>query len=94
VANADGSLVAAVEGVDYKIISGSMASGTLVIMPLNNLVIEESYNVKGSAGEGKPAVDGNDSTQSPQTGSRALASLAVVAMLSMAGAVAVKKVKA
>ncbi|MBQ4154562.1 MAG: hypothetical protein IJE01_05140 [Clostridia bacterium] len=83
------------EGVDYIIVSGNLTSDELVIKPLNNIKVEESYDVDGSKGEGQPEVGGsNDSTQSPPTGNNALASIAVLGMLSLAGAVAVKKVKA
>ena len=83
------------EGVDYVIVSGSLTSDELIIKPLNDIKIEESYDVAGSKGEGKPEVgEKNESTQSPPTGNKALASVAVLAMVSLAGAVAVKKVKA
>jgi hypothetical protein len=83
------------EGVDYVIVSGSLTSDELVIKLLTDVKIEESYDVEGSKGEGKPEVgDKNDSTQSPPTGNNALASVVVLGMLSLAGAVAVKKIKA
>ncbi len=88
-----GNAVAAVEGVDYVVISGSLEDGTLVIKPLTDLVIKETYDVADAEDE-KPAGDENDSEESPETGSKALASVAVLTMLSLAGAVAVKKVRA
>lgn len=99
VVNANGETVKAVEGVDYVVVSGTASSDSFVIKPLKNINVEESYDVAGSAGESKPAdteeVSGekNESTQSPATGNNALASMAVITMLALAGAVAVKKVR-
>lgn len=87
-----GNAVAAVEGVDYVVVSGSLDDETLVIKPLTDLVIKETYDVEVED-ETKPEGDENDSEESPETGSKALASVAVLTMLSLAGAVAVKKVR-
>lgn len=90
VINPDGSAAPAQENVHYVIISGKLSSDDLVIKPLANLHIEESYNVKGSAGD---KGNTNDSPVAPPTGSKAVASVAVLTVLALAGAVAVKKVR-
>lgn len=53
---------------EYNIISGTLTSKELVIKPLSDLSIEESYDVEGSQGFGKT----NDSDKAPQTGNPAL----------------------
>lgn len=73
-----GWVIEGVEGVDYEIVSGSLKSETIVIRPLADIKVEESYDVKGSAGEGTT----NDSDKAPETGNSALA----LAVLAVAGA--------
>lgn len=73
-----GWVIDGVEGVDYEIVSGDLNSKELVIRPLADISVEESYDVKGSAGEGTT----NDSDKAPQTGNGALA----LAVLCTAGA--------
>ncbi len=76
-----GWVISGKEGVDYVIVSGSLDSKELVIRPLADLKIEESYDVKGSAGYGQS----NDSDKAPQTGNN---TLMVVTLLTGAAFVA------
>lgn len=62
----------------YEIVSGDLKSKELVIRPLSDVKVEESYDVKGSAGFGTT----NDSDKAPDTG----VALPVVAFVALAGA--------
>ena len=66
----------------YEIVSGSLTSTELVIRPLSDVKIEESYDVQGSQGYGKS----NTSDKAPQTGDTVfgLAALLTVGALAVA----------
>lgn len=57
----------------YEIVSGSLDSKELVIRPLSDVSIVESYDV-----ETAPDGDKNDSDKAPQTGNTALVLLSVI----------------
>lgn len=71
----------------YEIVSGDLNSKELVIRPLSDIEVEESYDVKGSAGEGTT----NDSDKAPETGNNALAVLFVVTAGAFVTMVALRK---
>ena len=71
----------------YEIISGSLTSKELVIKPLSDIKIEESYNVKGSKGFGKT----NDSSSAPRTGNEALVVTTIIALGALSVMYASKK---
>lgn len=93
ITKADGT--AAVEGVDYTVVSGGLGQATLEIKPLKDgLVVEEKYNVQGSEGYGEKAVvvgKINKSNQSPKTGNQPLAMVTVVALGAFSAMVLAKK---
>lgn len=81
---ADGS--EAVEGEDYKIVSGSLTKSPLVIIPMANLIITGNYD-----GEETDFEIDNGEVTSPQTGDMAVYALCSVMVLALAGAAVAKK---
>lgn len=81
---ADGSI--AVEGKDYEIVSGSLTSSTITIIPKANLIITANYN-----GEETDFEIDNGEVTSPQTGDVAVYALCSVMVLALAGAAVAKK---
>ena len=80
----DGSL--AVEGEDYTIVSGSLTTETITIIPLANIIITGNYNgkiTKFDVTNGEPV--------SPQTGDTSVVMLGAMMVLALAGAVVAKK---
>ncbi len=76
----------AVEGVDYKILSGSLTTSPCTIIPLANIIITGNYN--GKITTFKIA---NDEPTSPQTGDTTVYALGAVMVLALAGATVAKK---
>lgn len=76
----------AVEGVDYKILSGSLTTSPCTIIPLANIIITGNYNGKITTFK-----IFNDEPTSPQTGDVVVYALGAVMMLSLAGATVAKK---
>ena len=80
----DGSL--AVEGEDYTIVSGSLTTETITLIPLANIIITGNYNGKITKFDIT-----NDEPVSPQTGDTSVVMLGAMMVLALAGAVVVKK---
>ena len=80
----DGSL--AVEGEDYTIVSGSLTTETITIIPLANIIITGNYNGKITKFDVT-----NDEPVSPQTGDTSVVMLGAMMVLALAGAVVAKK---
>lgn len=76
----------AVEGKDYTIVSGSLTSSPLVIIPMTNLIITGNYN-----GVNTEFDINNGEVTSPQTSDTAVYVLCSVMVLALAGAVVAKK---
>ena len=81
---ADGTL--AVEGKDYTIVSGTLTSSPLTIIPLANVIITGNYN-----GVITKIEITNDEPSSPQTGDTVVYALGAVMLVALAGAVVAKK---
>lgn len=81
---ADGT--AAVEGEDYEIVSGSLTSSSITILPKANLIITANYD-----GEETDFEIDNGEVTSPQTGDVAVYALCSVMVLALAGAAVAKK---
>jgi len=81
---ADGSV--AVEGEDYEIVSGSLTSSSITILPKANLIITANYD-----GEETDFEIDNGEVTSPQTGDVAVYALCSVMVLALAGAAVAKK---
>ena len=81
---ADGSV--AVEGKDYEIVTGSLSSTSITIIPKANLIITANYNGVETEFE----IDNGEVT-SPQTGDVAVYALCSVMVLALAGAAVAKK---
>lgn len=81
---ADGTT--AVEGEDYEIVSGTMTSSPLTLIPLANIIITGNYNGKITHFEIT-----NDEPTSPQTGDTIVYALGAVMVLALAGATVAKK---
>ncbi len=75
----------AVPGTDYTI-SGKLTDKKIVVSPLTNLIVTGNYNGKDTSFEIK-----NGEVHSPKTGDTAVAVIAAVMVLSLAGAVVAKK---
>lgn len=69
----------------YKIVSGSLKSGRIVIRPLSDLKVKMEYDIKGS---GKP---GDGGSTSPQTGSRGITALGLTMIAALAFSAISKK---
>lgn len=82
--------ISGVAGVDYKIVSGSLYSDELIIIPLSNVKIIETYDV-AVADKDEATGDKNDSSEAPLTGNNALASVSLLTALAFVGTVATKK---
>ena len=78
---------AAVEGTDYKIVSGSLNSAELKIEVFADVVICANYN--GAITD--PDVKSDSSATSPETGDFAVASMAVVMLVAAAVVFGAKK---
>lgn len=76
----------AVEGKDYTLVSGTMTSSSLTLIPLTNLIITGNYNGKDTQIE-----LGTDEPFSPQTGDTTVMLLVSVMALALAGAGVAKK---
>ncbi len=81
---ADGTV--AVEGEDYEIVSGSLTSSSITILPKANLIITANYD-----GEETDFEIDNGEVTSPQTGDVAVYALCSVMVLALAGAAVAKK---
>ena len=71
---------------DYEIVSGSLSSEELVIIPKSDLVVEETY--KDVVADDK---DENDSDKAPQTGNGALMVTVLLTVGAFVAMVATKK---
>lgn len=80
---ADGSI--AVEGVDYTI-EGALTDKSVKITPKANIIITGNYN-----GVKTEFVVNNGEPESPKTGDTTVATLAVVMLVTLAGACVAKK---
>ena len=76
----------AVEGEDYEIVSGTMTTSPLTLIPLANIIITGNYNGKITKFEIT-----NDEPTSPQTGDTVVYALGAVMVLALAGATVAKK---
>ena len=76
----------AVEGKDYTIVSGSMTSETITIIPLANIIVTGNYNGKIT----KFDITNNEPV-SPQTGDTSVVMLGAMMVLALAGATIAKK---
>ena len=76
----------AVEGVDYSIVSGTMTSSPLTIIPMANVIITGNYN-----GVVTKIEITNDEPTSPQTGDTIVYALGAVMLVALAGAAVAKK---
>ena len=82
--------ISGVEGVNYKIVSGNLLADELVIMPLSDIKIEETYKI-AATDKDEPTGDKNDSTEAPLTGNNALAIVSLLTAAAFVGTVATKK---
>ncbi len=76
----------AVEGEDYTIVSGTMTSSPLTLIPLANIIITGNYDGITTQFE-----ISNDEPTSPQTGDSLVYALGAVMILALAGATVAKK---
>ncbi len=88
---ADGKTLA-VEGVDYKIVKGSLKDEKLVILPLKGIIICGNYNgVTTKPIVVEPEADKDDSNKAPQTSDNVATALSVVMIAALGFAVVAKK---
>ncbi len=88
---ADGKTLA-VEGVDYKIVKGSLTAEKLVIRPLKGIIICGNYDgVTTKPIVVKPDEEKDDSNKAPQTSDNLATALSVVMIAALGVAVVAKK---
>ena len=88
---ADGKTLA-VEGVDYKIVKGSLTAEKLVIRPLKGVIICGNYDgVTTKPIVVKPDEEKDDSNKAPQTSDNLATALSVVMIAALGVAVVAKK---